>query len=74
MMDSKCFDTRSEMTAMAEMLCKELDFKMIRCRLNCEHANGSRSAILIVDNNTIVRKFIRCKTCKNLTNLTNGKI
>lgn len=59
-MNKQYFKTRSEMTLFAQ----NSGLEIIRCRQNCHHVpQGLRPAILLVKNQTIVKRLIRCKVC-----------
>ncbi len=58
-MNKHFFNHKSEMTAYA--LASGLE--MIRCKQTCKHVHVGRAAILLVDNNVIVERLVRCKVC-----------
>lgn len=61
-MNKHFFNHRSEMTSYA--LASGLE--MIRCKQTCNHVYVGRAAILLVDNNVIVERLVRCKVCNQL--------
>ena len=68
----KCFETRKEMTDAANELVEQLGYEMVRCRLHCKHIKATRVAILILNGNKVVDRFVRCKTCANMKGGANG--
>ncbi len=62
---NECFDTRKDMTDVANFFVEQFGFEMVRCRLHCEKIEANRSAILLLYGNVVKRRFLRCKACKN---------
>lgn len=63
-MNKHFFIRKSEMTGYA----MASGFEMIRCKQACMHVSTGRTAILLVDNNVIVERLVRCKVCNHIIN------